>query len=112
MITQADNTLPTYQSFGEKLHINFDEQQIVVKDMDGNERIAYQYTTAESLCAASRGDLINDIIKSKYTTAGEFAAINNAQDDPQEYAEYQAFRTQAKQLADGWLSTFAQLEGN
>ena len=108
MITQADNTLPTYQSFGEKLHINFDEQQIFIKDIEGTERAAYQYTTAVSLCAASRGDLINDIIKSKYTTAGEFAAINNAQNDPQEYAEYQAFRAQAKQLADGWLHELRQ----
>ena len=108
MITQTDNTLPTYQTFGTKLHINFDEQEIVVKDMDGNERIAYQYTTAESLCAASRSDLINDIIKSKYTTADEFAAINNAQADPEEYAEYQAFRAQAKQLADGWVVNIQQ----
>ena len=104
MITQTDNDLPTYQEFGEMLHINFDKQQIVVKDINGKEHIAYQYTTAVSLCAAKRSDLINDIIKSKYTNAGEFAAINNRDTDPDEYAEYQAFRALAKQLADDWLN--------
>lgn len=104
MITQADQPLPTYQEFGEKLRVNFDEQQITIKDMDGNERIAYQYTTAESMCAANRNQLISDIIGSKYTISGEFAAINNAQSKPSEYALYQDFRAQAKQLADGWIS--------
>lgn len=104
MITQTDNKLPTYQTFGEKLHINFDEKEVVVKSMDGKERTAYEYTTAVSLATADRGTLISDIIGSKYTSGGEFAAINNAESDPQEYADYQAFRTLAKQLADSWLA--------
>ena len=108
MITQADNTLPTYQSFGEKLHINFDEQQIFIKDIESTERTAYQYTTAVSLCAASRDQLISDIISSKYTIGAEFAAINNKDERPESYAAYQAFRMQAKQLADGWLYELRQ----
>jgi hypothetical protein len=104
MITQADNKLPTYETFGEKLRVNFDEQEIIVKDMDGNEKVVYQYTTAESSIASNRSQLISDIIGSKYTIGGEFAAINNAESDPQEYSEYQAFRAQAKHLADEWLN--------
>jgi hypothetical protein len=104
MITQTDNKLPTYQEFGEKLHINFDEQEIIVKNMDDTERVAYEYTTAVSLTTASRAQLISDIINSKYSVGAEFAAINNAVDNPEEYATYQAFRAQAKQLADGWIS--------
>lgn len=104
MITQSDSPLPTYQTFGEKLRVNFDEQQVIIKDMEGNERVVYQYTTAESLCASSRNQLISDIINSKYTIGGEFAAINNAQTYPQEYSEYQNFRAQAKQLADSWFA--------
>lgn len=103
MITISDNPLPTYQEFGERLRINFDEIQVEVPVIDGEPRIAYQYTTAEALCASDRSTLIDAIIRSKYSVSGEFAAINNASADPEEYAEYQAFRTQAKQLADGWL---------
>jgi len=103
MITQTDDKLPAYQTFGERLHINFDEQEVIVKSTDGTERLAYQYTTAVTLAAADRGALINDIIRSRYDIAAEFALINNAQDRPERYAEYQLFRTQAKQLADGWL---------
>lgn len=103
MITQADNTLPTYQSFGEKLHINFNEQQITINTLEGSEKTSYQYTTAVSLCAANRDKLISDIINSKYSTGAEFAVINNKDEKPEAYAEYQSFRTVAKQLADGWL---------
>lgn len=103
MITQSDNTLPTYQQFGERLRINFDEEQIEMQSMDDEPRTAYQYTTAESLCAATRAQLISDIIASKYTIVDEIATINNAERKPDEYAEYQAFRAQAKQLADDWL---------
>lgn len=103
MITISDNPLPTYQEFGERLRINFDEVQVEVPVIDSEPRIAYQYTTAEALCASDRSTLIDAIIRSKYSVSGEFAAINNASADPEEYAEYQAFRTQAKQLADGWL---------
>lgn len=104
MITRTDDKLPAYQTFGERLHINFDEKEVIVKSMDGAERIAYEYTTAVSLAAADRGTLINDIIRSRYDIAAEFALINNAQERPERYAEYQLFRVQAKALADGFIS--------
>lgn len=102
MITISDNTLPTYQEFGERLRINFDETTIEVSDGLDGKRQAYQYTTAEALCASDRSQLIEAIIRSKYSVSDEFAAINNAGDKPAEYATYQAFRMQAKQLADNW----------
>jgi hypothetical protein len=80
------------------------QRQMCIRDRDDTERVAYEYTTAVSLTTASRAQLISDIINSKYSVGAEFAAINNAVDNPEEYATYQAFRAQAKQLADGWIS--------
>ena len=45
------------------------------------------------------------IIASQYTTGGELATINNKDIDPTSYAEYQAFRQTAKDLADEYLAT-------
>lgn len=104
MITITDNVLSTYQVFGKRLRINFDQKIIEVPDGVQGVRQAYQYTTAEASIASDRATLIDCVIRSKYAISGEFAAINNASTDPQEYADYQAFRAQAKQLADGWLN--------
>jgi len=108
MITCTDKKLPTYQIFGERLHINFDEKEVTVQNFDGHERIAYEYVTSVSTTHSDRSALINDIIRSQYNIADEFALINNAQEKPEQYAKYQAFRVQAKALADNWI---AQLQG-
>lgn len=46
---------------------------------------------------------INQTIRGE-TSGAEVALIHNKDTDPQAYAEYQAFRTQAKALADGWVN--------
>ncbi|MDX1408411.1 MAG: hypothetical protein R3330_09765, partial [Saprospiraceae bacterium] len=60
------------------------------------------WTAEEALCRVSdtRNVLIEKIMASQYTTGAELAAINNGGED---YEVYQAFRAQAKALADGWL---------
>lgn len=103
MITQSDNKLPTYQEFGEKLHVNFDEKEIEVKSIDGTIRQAYECTTAISAVYATRDQLIEDIIRSKYSLSAELAVMNNQADRQESYAIFQAVRMQAKELADGWV---------
>lgn len=104
MITQTDNKLNTYEVYGTKLHINFDEKEITIKDMDNKERIAYEYTTASSLIYEGRDKLIEDIIRSRYSLSGELAVMNNQTDRKEDFAEFQLFRIKAKQLADGWIN--------
>lgn len=53
----------------------------------------------------SRSAIIETIIASQYTTGRELATINNQETDPTSYAEYQAFRQTAKDLADEYLAT-------
>lgn len=104
MLTQTDNKLETYQTFGDKLHVNFDETEITISNLDGTKRKAYEYTTAVSTSYANRDKLIEDIIRSKYTLSSELAVMNNQAERPDAYAAFQNFRMQAKALADGWLS--------
>ena len=108
MITLTDDKLPAYQTFGEKLHINFDERVVIMRNIDDTERTGYEYTTAVSTVFANRNDLIEEIIRSKYTLSAELAVMNNQKEREDSYAEFQAFRAQAKVLADGWLSTKIQ----
>lgn len=102
MKTHTDSILPTYQILGPALRINFDEQSVVVDHM-GQTHTAYEYQTAVVELGASRSMIIEAIIACKYSTGAEIATINNAATDPKAYDRYQAFRVQAKALADGYL---------
>lgn len=65
----------------------------------------YSYDEAVITQGDSRSVIIEMIIGSQYTTGGELAVINNKDTDPTSYAEYQAFRQTAKDLADEYLAT-------
>jgi hypothetical protein len=94
--------LPTYQVSGQELRIHWDAKEVPAPSMDDEPRM--QWEQEEALCrvADGRGALIQLIIAAVYDTGAELAAINNGGDD---YAAYQAFRVQAKALADGWLAS-------
>jgi len=72
--------------------------------MDGETYTVWEANEALCLKTDNRSALIQKIIGSVYSVADEIATINNAETKPEEYAEYQAFRVQAKALADGWLN--------
>jgi hypothetical protein len=92
-----------YEVSGQELRIHWGIQEITKEGMDGPET---QWEANEALCnkSDSRPVLIEKIIGSVYSVGAEIATINNSESDPEAYAEYQAFRTQAKALADGWLN--------
>ena len=103
MKTYSAEQLPTYQVSGQELRIHWDAKEVPAFSMDDEPRT--QWEQNEALCgvADSRGQIISAIIRSVYSVDAEFAAINNAEDDPAEYAAFQAFRAEAKRLADGWF---------
>ena len=103
MKTYSGEQLPTYQVSGQELRIHWDAKEVPAPSMDDEPRT--QWEQNEALCgvADSRGQIISAIIRSVYIIDAEFAAINNAEFDPPEYARFQAFRAQARQLADGWI---------
>jgi hypothetical protein len=104
MKTQASYEFQTYESSGQELRIHWNIEQKSKEDTDG-ETLTY-WEADEALCNVydNRDTLIEKIIGSVYSTAAEVATINNKDAKPQAYAEYQAFRVQAKALADGWLN--------
>lgn len=103
MKSYAGRQFETYEASGQELRIHWDIEEKTKEGMDG-EVITY-WQANEALCgtADDRGMLISKIIGSVYSTADEIATINNKDEKPEQYAEYQTFRTQAKALADGWL---------
>jgi hypothetical protein len=104
MKTEAGYELQTYEVSGQELRIHWNIEQKTKEDDEGNTTIYWQAN--EALCNKldDRSTLIQKIIGSVYSMADEIATINNKDSKPNEYAEYQAFRAQAKALADGWLS--------
>lgn len=104
MKVYSGEQLPTYQVSGQELRIHWDAKETASEGIKGS-----QWEQNEVLCgvADSRGQIISAIIRSVYSIDAEFAAINNAEFDPPEYARFQAFRAQARQLADGWIRSQA-----
>ena len=102
MKTYSSDQPETYAVSGDELRIHWDAKEVPAfgevegTQWEANEALCYTYDT--------RADLISKIIRSAYSVDAEIATINNQADKPDEYAAYQAFRAQAKALADGWLA--------
>jgi hypothetical protein len=92
-----------YSASGNELRIRWDIQEVTKPDIEGNDQTTWEAN--EALCSVfdQRNTLIENIIASIHTQGAEFALINNKDTKPDSYAEYQAFRNLAKQLADNWL---------
>lgn len=105
MRVYANDPFRTYEVSGQELRIHWDEQFETVEDMDGQVRT--QYSALEAVCHPldTRDVLIRKIIASVHSLEDELALINNRDDKPEEYAGYQQFRSNAKQLADEYLAT-------
>jgi predicted Mrr-cat superfamily restriction endonuclease len=103
MKTYASTQPESYQVLGNTLRIHWDAKEITRESMDGPQT---QWEANEAVCDINdgRNALIEKIIGSVYSTGAELAAINNKDSKPDDYAEYQALRIKAKELADGWLN--------
>lgn len=88
-----------------ELRIHWDIKEVLAPSMEEQPEQT-QWEANEALCSVfdSRDILIEKIIGSIHTAGAEVALINNKDDKPEAYAEYQALRTEAKALADGWLT--------
>jgi hypothetical protein len=91
--------LNPYEFNGRYLTIYWNEEAHEPKEDETEPFWTYDFCYAET--GDSYGALVSKIIRSQYTVDAEFAAINNGGED---YEAYQAFRAQAKALADGWVN--------
>lgn len=103
MKVYSDSQPQTYQVIGQTLYIRWDAQEVPAPSM-GEPRTQWAANEASVDSSAGRSAIIEAIISSKYSTGAEIATINNQTEDPNSYLTYQAFRAQAKTLADGWLN--------
>lgn len=100
MKVYSDIQLPVYQVIGQTLRVHWDFAEETKEQPDGSELVAN--ICREAVCNKSdnRNTIIEKIMASEYSTGAELAAINNG---GEAYEAYQAFRLQAKSLADGWI---------
>ena len=102
MKTYAGREFDVYEPSGQELRIHWNIQEVpAFGDAEGT-----QWEADEALCSIydDRATLISKIIHSVYTLDDEIATINNQSTKPEQYEAYQAFRAQAKALADGWIN--------
>jgi hypothetical protein len=89
-----------------KKRIAFDLEEVVVETELGETETFYRYYEAVVPRAASRDEIITAIIRTQYSLNEELSMVNNVGvENPeaehlQEYATFQEFRCEAKQLAD------------
>ena len=101
MKTQSSYEPQTYEVSGTELRVHWNIEQKTREDIDGTTITFWEAN--EALCDRNdnRNQMIEKIIGSVYSITEEFATINNRDTRPDEYAAYQALRSQAKSLADG-----------
>lgn len=99
MKTYSNDKPLTYAVSGQELRIHWGMVEIEKEDQT-------VWEANEALCSVfdSRNQIIEKIIGSVHDTGAEIALINNQSTRAADYAEYQAFRVQAKALADGWVN--------
>jgi len=100
MKTYSTQEPTVYDASGNELRIRWDIQEVVTDELT-------QWSANEAICSVfcNRSQIIEAIIGSVYDTGAEIALINNQADKPEAYAEYQAFRVLAKEIADNWLAS-------
>jgi hypothetical protein len=92
--------LNTYEVDGNDLAIYWDEQEHEPKENE--TEVYWTYDHAQVFASDSRNVLIEKIMATKYPTYGaEVAAIVNGGESA---AGHEAFRVQAKTLANGWIN--------
>jgi hypothetical protein len=100
----SDTNPEVYQVTANELRIHWNIVKKTISTMGGETRDQWECDEAACLTTDNRNTIISKIIRSKYSVDEEFATINNKEDKPEEYDDYQAFRMEAKSLADGWLN--------
>lgn len=102
MKVYSSEQLPTYQVSGQDLRINWDAKEVPAPSLDDEPRTQWEQEQALCNVADSYGQLVAKIIGAVYDYNAEFAVIN---DGGEKYDAYQAFRLQAKALAQKWIDS-------
>lgn len=112
MKIKSQNKLPLVQTHGRGFLISFDEAEITLSPSPGtlpgaDPQTGFEYEQCFVCGSPTRQEIIEAMIATRYTTGAEFAAINNAQEDPQGYDSYQQFRVLVKAgatIVESWLN--------
>ena len=94
--TTSQIKMPAYEVSGGELSIFWDEQTEQIED-----ETVYSYAYCVVSVYDDRAAIIEKIMATQYTTGAEIAALSNGGESA---AAHEAFRTEAKALADGWLA--------
>lgn len=87
--------------------VNFNAVEVAKEDLTGSHTI-WECDQVKVSGQPTKAEIIEAIMLTRYSTGAEIACINNKEDKPNEYAEYQEFRATAKYIAQEALKTPAK----
>jgi hypothetical protein len=84
-----------------KTQIRYNILEVTKQDINGENRISFDFDYVEIDDELTRGKIIDAIISNIYSKSAEIALINNEIINPgnSEYARYQILRTNAKEIS-------------
>jgi hypothetical protein len=101
MKTQSDTRPPASQKLQGGTLIAFNIEEITVEHM-GESHKGYEYDQVKVSDEPTRSEIIEAVIRSKYSASDELAIIHNGKDTPkhtEEFDEFMAYRVMAKEIA-------------
>ena len=100
-ITKIEKRIELYEILSEEFDERGNRIYIMVKMADGNVN-PFAKPKLKLTEEPTRDELINALIRDKYTLSQEFALINNfnINKDVEEYEAFQTFRAECKGIAD------------
>lgn len=104
MLVKSDTRPEEVQLLQGKKLINFDIKEVEIIDENNEEaRTGFEYLQAKVEVNATRDEVTEAIIGTKYSVGAEIALTNDRDTKPDEYQAYQDFRAVAKSLAEQWV---------
>lgn len=101
MLVKSDTRPSQVQKLQGKKLISFDIKEFEIKDENSEDvRIGFEYLQVKVELNATRSDIIEAIIATKYSVGAEIAITNDRETKVDEYKAYQDFRILAKELAE------------
>jgi len=104
MKSYSSNKPDVFAVSGDEVRVHWDIQEQTVQDLEGHDLTQWSANEALIKVHDSREKIIEKIIGSIYTIQEEIALINNKDDRPDDYADYQMVRLVAKDLATQWVN--------
>jgi len=116
MVLQSDSKRALVEMESKSMLVCWNEREVTIETEGGQSVVKYEYDFCRCAKNADRGELIDAIVRSRYSQSQMEAVVNNylREDKTEEQVEafnaMQEWRAQAKVIADGVVTAAASID--